>query len=366
MKGGCEIGKKSGQGGCKTGKKKKKGPATKPKTEATKLKGLKVKLEGKKKELVKLQEMKRSRDEAKPKPKIKFKVVKKEVKKPVKKKIKFKIKPAELPELKAITGLTKAQANKLEPAVLFGMLPKELAKDIVLNPKATGVKVGKDSSKKEMSEKSIKAKKLSMPGGAIYEKELEKLPSGEGYSGGKKYFVDKIKDWEKKTEIKYGMKYRYKVPRGASIIGPRKKLAHYNALESSGYLKFESTVRETVKKDDESKFGGSAKLTNENIIAGINRIIRFGTPRAKLGSQNMIKLGNEFGKALFRINRWTYANYDDFNFVNSFKEDQILLKKRLDLLEKTMKDAGVKNASGTYGGSGQRLPEILKRVGLRK
>lgn len=148
MKGGCEIGKKSGQGGCKTGKKKKKGPATKPKTEATKLKGLKVKLEGKKKELVKLQEMKRSRDEAKPKPKIKFKVVKKEVKKPVKKKIKFKIKPAELPELKAITGLTKAQANKLEPAVLFGMLPKELAKDIVLNPKATGVKVGKNPRKK--------------------------------------------------------------------------------------------------------------------------------------------------------------------------------------------------------------------------
>ena len=366
MKGGCAVGKKSGKGGCKVGNKKKvKAP---PKIAAA-IKARKLKAAEPKKE------------EKKPmvkKTKPKFKVVK-TLKKPVgtvkaipsvqkpKRKIKFKINPAALPELKAITGLTKEQANNMSALELFGKLPKELATNIVLNPKATGVKVGKDSSKKEMYEKSIKAKELSSPpDGAVFKKELEKLPTGDGYSGGKQYFVSKIKNWEEMTELNYGLKYRYKVPRGASIIGPRKKLAYYNALESSGYLKFESAVRETVKKDDESKFGGSAKLTNENVIDRINKIIRFGTPKAKLGSKNMIKLGNEFAKALFIINRWTYANYDDFNFVNSFKEDQILLKKRLDLLEKTMKDAGVKHASGTYGGSGRRLPEILQSVGLRK
>ena len=186
MKGGCEIGKKSDQGGCKTGKKKKKGPATKPKTGATKLKGLKFKLETKRKELVKLQEMKKKRDDAKPKPKIKFKVVKKEVKKPIKKKIKFKIKPAELPELKAITGLTKAQANKLEPAVLFGMLPKELAKDIVLKPSVTGVKVAQQMlSETELKDKIMEILKINNP--------RIRIDSGNAKTKGNKILTDALK-----------------------------------------------------------------------------------------------------------------------------------------------------------------------------
>jgi len=48
----------------------------------------------------------------------------------------------ESPDLSRITGLTKAEANKLSPLELFGLLPKELSLNIVLNPKATGVKVG--------------------------------------------------------------------------------------------------------------------------------------------------------------------------------------------------------------------------------
>ena len=55
------------------------------------------------------------------------------------------IKKQELPQLMAIAGLTKAEANKLDPAELFGLLPKELVTNIVLNPKATGVKVAKHS-----------------------------------------------------------------------------------------------------------------------------------------------------------------------------------------------------------------------------
>lgn len=365
MKGGCAVGKKSGAGGCKVGKKKKvkAPPKIAAAIKARKLKAAEPKKAEKKPTMVK-------------KTKPKFKVVN-TLKKPVgtlkplpavektKRKIKFKIKPAALPELKAITGLTKEQANAMSPEQLFGMLPKELATNIVLNPKRTGVKVAMNR-KPALIKARDASKILSSPNGTYFENELKKLPTGEGYSGGKEYFVSEIRKWEKKTEIKYGMKYRYKVPRGASIIGPRKKLARYNALESSGYLRYEAELRKLDKKDDETKFGGSAKLTDENIVDRINKIIRFGTPKAKLGSKNMIKLGNEFAKALFRINRWTHTNYDDFDFVRSFKEDQILLKKRLDLLEKTMKDAGVKNASGTYGGSGQRLPEILQSVGLRK
>ena len=41
----------------------------------------------------------------------------------------------------AMTGLTKAEMNKMSPLELFGMLPS-LAKKVVLDPKATGVKVG--------------------------------------------------------------------------------------------------------------------------------------------------------------------------------------------------------------------------------
>jgi hypothetical protein len=176
MKGGCAVGKKSGAGGCKTGK--KKGPPTKPKTEATKVKGLKAKLDTKKKELAKLQEMKRKRDEKKPmvkKTKPKFKVVK-TLKKPVgtlkplpavekpKRKPKFKIKPAALPELKAITGLTKEQANAMSPEQLFGMLPKELATNIVLRPKETGVKVGTPRlSETQLKDKIMEILKINNP-----------------------------------------------------------------------------------------------------------------------------------------------------------------------------------------------------------
>ena len=41
----------------------------------------------------------------------------------------------------AMTGLTKAEMNKMSPLELFGMLPS-LAKKVVLDPKTTGVKVG--------------------------------------------------------------------------------------------------------------------------------------------------------------------------------------------------------------------------------
>ena len=43
-----------------------------------------------------------------------------------------------------LTGLTKEEMNKLSPLALFGKLPVGLAVKKVLNPKATGVQVGKE------------------------------------------------------------------------------------------------------------------------------------------------------------------------------------------------------------------------------
>jgi len=57
-------------------------------------------------------------------------------------KFKRKLKEIKAPELKKFTGLTKAEANKLDPLALFGKLPPELRKTI-LQPKTTGVVVGK-------------------------------------------------------------------------------------------------------------------------------------------------------------------------------------------------------------------------------
>tara|TARA_R110000772_G_scaffold117112_1_gene222446 strand:- start:401 stop:1090 length:690 start_codon:yes stop_codon:yes gene_type:complete len=115
MKGGCEIGRKNEpKGGCKVGKK------------------LKFKV---------------NKPAVKPAPKkLKFKVNKPAVK-PAPKKLKFKVnKPlAKKPEsqLSKMTGLSRAEANKMDPAQLFGMLPKELGK-MVLQPsrRGGGVSVG--------------------------------------------------------------------------------------------------------------------------------------------------------------------------------------------------------------------------------
>ena len=90
-------------------------------------------------------------------PKYKFKKI---VKEPVKKRYKFKKKELvgvqfgihqkgkELPtELMGMYGLTNKEANKMNPLELFGLLAPEL-KQIILDPKTTGVKVGQVSISK--------------------------------------------------------------------------------------------------------------------------------------------------------------------------------------------------------------------------
>ncbi len=88
------------------------------------------------------------------KKKIKFVVKKKEEPAPAPKKkpIKFKVvkkkeepkpKPKPISELQRVAGLSKEEANKMNPAELFGKLPVELRKKI-LDPKETGVQVGRE------------------------------------------------------------------------------------------------------------------------------------------------------------------------------------------------------------------------------
>ena len=71
--------------------------------------------------------------------------------KPSAPKPKKKVKKEALPQLKKLTGLTKAEANKLDPTALFGLLPSELGKKI-LNPKETGIKVGNTIKIKDFNE----------------------------------------------------------------------------------------------------------------------------------------------------------------------------------------------------------------------
>ena len=104
-------------------------------------------MDKKPKKPIKFKVVKPKKEPEKPKKKkpIKFKVVKKkeEEKPKPKKKMKFKVvkkKPDPEKEIKRVAGVTKAQANKMDPAELFGKLPVELRKK-VLNPKETGVKV---------------------------------------------------------------------------------------------------------------------------------------------------------------------------------------------------------------------------------
>ena len=103
----------------------------------------------------KKEEMKEEKKEEKPKPKkkIKFKVVPKkteeakQTEKPKpKKKIKFKVVPKKEPKKTAgekLTGKTTEEMKKMNPAELFGQLPKELRQK-VLDPKQTGVAVGRE------------------------------------------------------------------------------------------------------------------------------------------------------------------------------------------------------------------------------
>jgi len=171
-KGGCAEGKKEGKGGCKVGKKKKlvvkpKGtlslPKAKKKIEKTAAAPTKNKTAVKpvakkkamvgKKKLVIVSNGPFARQKKLKDTKAKTEEVKKEIARQKKAKARAevakslaKVKKDELPELMAITGLGKSEANAKSPLELFGMLPKELGQ-MVLNPsqRGGGAKVGHQS-----------------------------------------------------------------------------------------------------------------------------------------------------------------------------------------------------------------------------
>jgi len=118
------------------------------------------------------------KEEPKKKP-IKFKVKAKPA--PKKKPIKFNVKPKAEP--KNEYGLTKAQANKLNPLELFGMLPQELRKKI-LTPKTTGVKVAKDT----IDAKDLEGGDLD-PKSEIYSYISDNIGEGNSYNDYERYLT---------------------------------------------------------------------------------------------------------------------------------------------------------------------------------
>ena len=95
------------------------------------------------------QVVKKETTKVEPKKMKKF-IVKKKEEPPPKKMKKFIVKKKEpVSELKRIAGLTKEQANKMNPEELFGKLPVELRK-MVLDPKITGIKVAKQLTPEEL------------------------------------------------------------------------------------------------------------------------------------------------------------------------------------------------------------------------
>ena len=115
------------------------------------------------------------------------------------KKTEANIKKQELPQLMAIAGLTKKQANKLDPAALFGLLPSELSKKI-LNPKETGIKVAQNRISNESLNNSVKEiLKIKNPNIKI-DSEKGRLEGNKIYSNiikNIKFYLPKGRDWRK-------------------------------------------------------------------------------------------------------------------------------------------------------------------------
>ena len=85
-------------------------------------------------------------------------------------KAKAKAKPSELAKF----GLTKEEANKMDPAKLFGMLPTELRKNI-LKPKVTGVKVGDQLRPSEMVDEINSIVRIGTPKAKFNSKNMNTL-----------------------------------------------------------------------------------------------------------------------------------------------------------------------------------------------
>jgi len=253
-------------------------------------------LSGQKKPKKKIKLIKK--EEPKPKPKKKIKLIKKEEPKakpkaPAKPKTPPKKKMVELPELKAVTGLTKAEANKLSAVELFGMLPKELAKDIVLNPKATGVKVAQDKNKfYEQELDRIKTKKMP----SLIEKEKKRLIEG-------KFGVKELKAEAKKYSFPTT---GYKKNELIQII------ANEYARKESGFTKLRSEQYDfEIKEEKKEKQRVLEKKRNE-----IKEAIANPPPR---NEKRITEYKNKLRKILLvtkGMDRRTYGNQKEESIFN--------------------------------------------------
>ncbi len=141
-----------------------------------------------------------------------------------------KKKPVEKTAGQKLTGLTKEEMNKLSPLELFGKLPVGVAAKKVLNPKATGVKVG------DLKTRNTLLRKKS--------DELEAQEKARLNALGKSFTVKDAKALLKERKIDIlGVAYMYK--RKPQIID---KIAEEYGLKNSGYRKFRKEVLKIEKK----------------------------------------------------------------------------------------------------------------------
>ena len=250
-KGGCEIGKReSPKGGCKVGKKKRKivikkktapAPSTKKKITFKKKNGETVSFSASKSRVdkrVNATMASKTRVDKRVDARLNFRgairsVIAENKKKPPapapKKKRTIRVKKNPTPELTAITGLSKAQANAMSPAELFGMLPKELGQMVLLpSQRGGGVQVAKKPTPKLLEE----WKKVGM------------FPLPEG-------IMKKIgKTFGRLPNLKGVRTESGKSTMGMSIAPQSKKLTNeemYNRLVRKFGSKFDKALRENLQ-----------------------------------------------------------------------------------------------------------------------
>jgi len=122
-----------------------------------------------------------------------------------------------------------------------------------------------------------------------------------------------------------------------------------------------------------SERGGGVKVGDtvrgSTIVDTINKIVRYGSPRAKFNSKNMNKLGNQVMKVLFnRIKMNSKLNYHEKNWTKILEDPALRarIEKRLKRAEEVFKEAGKLHSSGTYEGgkygTGNRFTDLRFKI----
>jgi len=225
-----------------------------------------------------------------------------------------------------MTGLTKAEANKLDPAALFGLLPSELGKKI-LNPKETGIKVAQNTISNESLNNSVKEiLKIKNPNIKI-DSEKGRLEGNKIYSNiikNIKFYLPKGRDW-RKGKLSEKLEKELNTPEQAKIvlqaIEAQKRIAKVDNEIKNSKLR----VNEKTKKDIIERIGDDGYYIFPQSKSG--EIIY--TFRLQDSSKGHITFSKFFAKTGRRPNRDKLLKMSFKEFI--IKEKQGFIKKIIDL-----------------------------------